>query len=112
MSMKELLVLGKGRYLLRGIVFLVGYILSPLSWWNDLLVNIPLAYGFAELFSLLLGRTWFPVLFAIGYNITNITGILLMELSMRSINTRNLYRDLASSFLYSLIAYLLLSLIM
>lgn len=111
MSMKDMLVLGKCRYFFRGIVFLVGYILSPLSWWNDLLVNIPLAYGFAELFSLFLGRAWFPALFAVGYNITNIAGILLMELSMKGISTKNLYRDLALSVLYSLAAYLVLSLI-
>ena len=25
----------------------IGFLLSPLSWWNDLLVNIPLAVAFA-----------------------------------------------------------------
>ncbi len=112
MSMKDMLILGKCRYFLRGIVFLVGYILSPLSWWNDLLVNVPLAYGFAELLSLFLGRAWFPTLFALGYNLTNIVGILMMELSMKGVNTKNLRRDLALSVLYSIIAYFVLSLIM
>ncbi len=36
-----------------GIVAVIGYLLSPLSWWNDLFVNVPLAYLFALPFSLL-----------------------------------------------------------
>jgi hypothetical protein len=32
-----------------GVLALVGYMLSPLSWWNDLFVNVPLALGFAWL---------------------------------------------------------------
>ena len=34
---------------LRGGFFLVvGYLLSPLCWWNDLIFNLPVAYLFAE----------------------------------------------------------------
>jgi len=29
-----------------GILGLVGFMLSPLSWWNDLFVNVPLALVF------------------------------------------------------------------
>lgn len=27
----------------------VGYLLSPFSWWNDLYINFPIAYGMAYL---------------------------------------------------------------
>jgi len=36
------------RVLLRGTLGVAGFILSPLSWWNDVIVNFPLAYGFAS----------------------------------------------------------------
>ena len=29
-----------------GILLTVGYLLSPLCWWNDLIINLPIAYGF------------------------------------------------------------------
>ena len=35
-----------------GIIGTVGYLLSPLSWWNDLYFNIPIAYATAWLVSL------------------------------------------------------------
>ncbi len=39
---------------LRGGFFLVfGYLLSPLCWWNDLLFNLPIAYFFGYICSLL-----------------------------------------------------------
>ncbi|MEB3104243.1 MAG: hypothetical protein VKN17_00515, partial [Cyanobacteriota bacterium] len=35
---------------LRAVVLIgVGWLLSPLCWWNDLVINLPLAYGFARL---------------------------------------------------------------
>ena len=39
---------------LRGGFFVViGFLLSPMSWWNDLFFNLPIAYGFGYLCSLL-----------------------------------------------------------
>lgn len=35
-----------------GTLAFIGFMLSPLSWWNDLFVNVPLALGFAWLVSL------------------------------------------------------------
>ncbi len=55
----------------------VGYILSPLSWWNDLFVNIPLAYLVGLLFGLLSPRLFFPMVVA-GYWLTNLAGILML----------------------------------
>lgn len=67
------------RRLAGGLLGLVGYLLSPLSWWNDAFVNIPLAIAF----SLVLEKTahvGFDIGFVVGYWITNIAGILLMAL--------------------------------
>lgn len=56
----------------------IGFLLSPLSWWNDLFINIPLAYLFAIPFGLISKSLFFPAMI-IGYYITNILGIILMH---------------------------------
>jgi hypothetical protein len=60
------------------ILTVVGFILSPLSWWNDLLVNIPLAYLFAWPVGLINERLFIPAL-VVGYWMTNVAGLLLMH---------------------------------
>jgi hypothetical protein len=60
-----------------GLLAVVGYILSPLSWWNDAFVNLPLAYLFASLASLVSRRLFGPAMVA-GYWLTNIVGLLLL----------------------------------
>lgn len=63
----------------------VGFILSPLTWWNDLFVNLPLAFGFAYLvgkvISLIVSVNLFIffVLMSIGYFLTNVLGFMLMH---------------------------------
>ena len=61
-----------------GILAIIGWILSPLTWWNDLLVNIPIAYGFAYLFSLISESLFLPFM-VIGYWITNFLGLFLLH---------------------------------
>ncbi len=59
-------------------MFIIGYILSPLSWWNDAFVNLPLAYGFASLLSLVSRRLFLPAM-VIGYWATNVIGLVLLS---------------------------------
>jgi hypothetical protein len=56
----------------------VGYILSPLSWWNDLIVNVPLSYAFSYPFTLLDKRLFVPA-FIVGYWLSNLLGFLLLH---------------------------------
>jgi len=58
-------------------IALIGFILSPLSWWNDLFINIPLAYAVAYLFHLI-SRSFF-IVFLIAYLGTNVLGLILMQ---------------------------------
>ena len=61
-----------------GLLFLIGYILSPLSFWNDLLVNIPLAY----LMIFWVGFIWPGALlpaFILAYWLTNLLGFMMMK---------------------------------
>jgi hypothetical protein len=73
---------------LRGSLGVIGFILSPLSWWNDLFVNVPLSFAFAwgvgrflALFTEI--HQWlFLNLFVVGYFLTNLIGFLMMHYSI------------------------------
>lgn len=64
------------RRLASGIVAFIGYLLSPLSWWNDAFINLPLAWLFASLVSLASRRLFAPAMI-LGYWLTNIAGLLM-----------------------------------
>lgn len=66
------------RRLWGGTLVVVGYLLSPLCWWNDLVINLPLALAFGYLFS----RPWPEALVpmtGVGYWLTNVVGFVLMQ---------------------------------
>ncbi len=56
----------------------LGYLLSPLSWWNDAFFNLPIAYGFAFAFNWMFADS-FMLLTVVGYWLSNIIGILMMQ---------------------------------
>jgi hypothetical protein len=97
---------------LRGGFFLViGYLLSPLSFWNDLFFNLPIAYFFGYVCSLLSPDLLLPCSI-IGYWLSNIAGILLMQVGAVDVfqnqpKERNLKKELlmglASSAIYTLV---------
>ncbi|WP_432812112.1 hypothetical protein [Pantanalinema sp. GBBB05] len=67
-----------GKKLRGGALLTIGFLLSPLSWWNDLIFNLPVAYGFGYLCSWV-ARDWLIPGTIVGYWISNILGILLMQ---------------------------------
>ena len=75
---------GRGRRLKGAVVAGLGWLLSPLSWWNDLVVNVPLAYLFSVPFSLIDERLYVPA-FALGYWLTNVLGFVLLHKGVASI---------------------------
>jgi hypothetical protein len=97
---------------LRGGSFLViGFFLSPLSWWNDLFFNLPIAYGFGYLCSLFSENLLVPCAIA-AYWLSNIAGILLMQVGVldvvrdrpQALNLKKeLITGLVSSTIYTLI---------
>jgi xanthine/uracil permease len=70
-----------------GILSFVGFVLSPISWWNDLVINFPLSYLMALPFGLLNEKLFLPSL-VIAYWITNIIGILLMHIGVKKIASK------------------------
>jgi len=61
-----------------GIISLIGFMLSPLSWWNDLFVNVPLAVAFGWLVSLFY-KPAFEAAVLVGYWLTNVAGLVLLH---------------------------------
>jgi len=100
-----------------GILATLGFLLSPLSWWNDLILNIPLAYGFASLFSLI-SPDFFAPMMLIGYWLTNIIGLMMMHKGVKRIINKeeknysynDFVKDIIISVLYSLIMLIFLKL--
>ncbi len=96
----------------RSIVFVIGYILSPASWWNDAFVNIPLAYLIAWLASRLFPSVGFPWLFGGAYLATNILGMIMMHFSVKPPSKKTLAIDMVVSAAYTLAVIALSSLIL
>lgn len=99
----------KRRWLKGSLMATVGYILSPLSWWNDLVVNLPLAYAVGFLLGLLSPNLFLPGMI-VGYWLTNVAGLILLHYGLanvlsarqRRLSRRELLKDLAISILYTL----------
>ena len=94
-----------------GVLLVLGFMLSPLSWWNDLFFNLPIAYGFGYVCSWVSPNLFLPCAIA-GYWISCIAGIILMQVGAVDIfqnipKERNFKKDLfmgiAHSSAYTLI---------
>ncbi|MCX7872556.1 MAG: hypothetical protein N2487_04655 [Verrucomicrobiae bacterium] len=98
---------------------LIGFILSPLSWWNDLIVNVPLAIIFGWLVSLIY-RPLFVYAAIFGYWMTNIIGLILLRRGARMVLKENeatkpfskkeLFKDVLISILYTFVIIILVKL--
>jgi len=65
-------------------MFMAGWLLSPLTTWNDVLINIPLAYIMARAVKTLVPLDM-AVLTVIFYWVTNIAGLWMMYFAARRI---------------------------
>lgn len=98
-----------------GFLAVVGYMLSPLSWWNDAFVNLPLALVFAWIVSAFY-RPAFAIALVVGYWLTNVLGFVLMHKGAqqmfskadRKYSRRALLKDLGVSLAYTLLIVLLI----
>ena len=94
-----------------GFLLVLGFLLSPLSFWNDLFFNLPIAYGLGYICSWFNPNLLLPCAIA-GYWISNILGILLMQVGAVDVfkeqpKERNLKKELlmglVSSAVYTLV---------
>jgi hypothetical protein len=99
---------------LGAVVAVIGFLLSPLSWWNDLFVNVPLALAFAWVVSCF-HRGAFTGSFVLGYWLTNVLGLVLMQRGaetafsgkLKAYGARQIARDLIIALLYTALILLL-----
>ena len=92
------------------VLAVVGYMLSPLSWWNDMFVNVPLALVFAWIVSAFY-KPAFTAALVIGYWLTNVLGFVLMHKGAQQLlseqekrySRRELLKDVGISLLYTLV---------
>ena len=88
---------GHMKTFLRNTVFFIGWLLSPLTFWNDAFVNIPIAYLLANI-----SIRFFPsnFLFTVMafYWLSNIAGLLMMYISGKSMirNRKDVVKQLIS----------------
>ena len=100
-----------------GFLATIGFLLSPLSWWNDAFVNIPLALLFAWLVSFLY-KPAFTISLIIGYWLTNVLGFVLMHKGARQMISkepsrstgRELLTDLTVALIYTVAIMVLVKL--
>jgi hypothetical protein len=101
-----------------GLLGTIGFMLSPLSWWNDAFVNLPLALVFAWLNSLFY-RPAFGAALILGYWLTNVLGLVLLHKGARDLLSHalpkpysrlDLLRDALISLLYTGLIVLLVQL--
>lgn len=101
-----------------GFLMLVGYLLSPLCWWNDLIINLPVAYGFGYLCRLIAPDLFLPGAIA-GYWLSNLVGIVMMQFGAIDVfqnqsKERNFKKELltglATSTVYTLVIVLIVQL--
>ncbi|MGL5941438.1 MAG: hypothetical protein ACRC2S_13820 [Waterburya sp.] len=102
---------------LKGLILVgLGFMLSPLSWWNDLFFNLPIAYFFGYICGQFSANLFLPCAIA-SYWLSNVLGILLMQLGVLDVvqeqsKERNFKKELlmglASSTVYTVIILLLL----
>ena len=100
-----------------GVLAMIGFMLSPLSWWNDLVVNLPLALAFAWLVSGFY-KPAFAASLVLGYWLTNVLGLILLHKGARQIlsekqgrySWRDLARDAGISLLYTALIVALVTL--
>lgn len=73
--------------ILNGFIFFIGWVLSPLTWWNDQFVNVPLSYLLANLFYPI--KNILPIQFKwlviLSYYFTNLLGIIFMYFGGRNL---------------------------
>src|SRR5205823_5832647 len=77
-SFGRLLAMAWKRKTAGGFLGFIGFMLSPLSWWNDLFVNVPVAIGFGWLVAFVYRPAFEPAVI-LGYWLTNVLGFVLMQ---------------------------------
>jgi hypothetical protein len=103
-----------GRRFQGGLLEFLGFMLSPLSWWNDWFVNIPIALAGGWVAAWFYRPAFLPAVI-VTYWLTNIAGFILMHKGAQRLTSkedkpytrRNLVHDVCVSLVYTAIIIVL-----
>lgn len=94
----------------------IGFLLSPLSWWNDLFINFPIAYICACAVNLIFKGVFLEV-FIVSYWLTNVLGFMLLQKGLegtlknskekKKYSRKDFLRDVLLSIAYTLLIVML-----
>jgi len=98
-----------GKRFLAIVLGIIGYILSPLSWWNDAVVNIPISIVVGITFSLI-DKRLFSLGFFLGYLASNVIGLILLQHSAEIVLKKkvSLKKTLISALIYTVVVSIVL----
>ncbi|MEO0705833.1 MAG: hypothetical protein AAF050_09245 [Cyanobacteria bacterium J06649_5] len=93
-----------------GALISLGYMLSPLSWWNDLFFNLPIAIAFGYIVSWIHPH-WFIPGTVVGYWLSNVLGMVMMQFGAVDVflpedkqnTTRDMWIGFGSATLYTVV---------
>ena len=112
-------ILFMNKKLYGGILGTIGFLLSPLSWWNDLFINFPIAYAFACAANFIYKGSFLNALI-IFYWLTNILGFVLLQKGLEKMEKdteekkkysgKDFLRDILFSVAYTLLIVILVKL--
>jgi len=90
--------------ILGGLLLGLGWLLSPLTWWNDWVINLPLAWLVSS-WIVKTSEKSFEFFFILFYWLTNLAGFLLMYFGWRIFRLRKPLskKEMVVSFFVSLV---------
>jgi len=84
-AIKRKMFIEKGEGMKKIITWVIGFVLSPISFWNDLFINVPLSWAIAWPVALIY-RPAFPFVFSVAYIATNVLGMRMMDTAVHQKN--------------------------
>ncbi|ALU12809.1 hypothetical protein EYM_07710 [Ignicoccus islandicus DSM 13165] len=97
--------------LIRISIGIIGWLLSPLTPWNDAFVNVPLSLAISKILQVCCMIDT-KIGYWIGYSFTNVLGLILMVLAGRGFTESKIdLKSIVQSILIALIMYIFLILL-
>lgn len=89
--LKPILSLLRNQSFLSRFLILFGWILSPLTLWNDSIVNIPISFGFAPILASIFGLDYYWSV-GLAYLFSNVLGMILLMVGIAMIPQTKILR--------------------